>query len=346
MLAHPASTATAIVELEPHQISPRPYLGGSGIARFRGTAHHDPYTPEDFIGSTTEVHGGGVGLTNLPDGTLLRDAIANDPLAYLGESHASTFGSQSQLLTKLLSTDERLFVHAHPDDDFAADHLNAPCGKTESWVILDAVGTDPYVLLGFSRNVSADELTNWFESQDVDSMMAAMHRVSVRAGDCVHVPAGVPHGIGPGITLVELQQPADLSLLLEYDGFPGLERDSALLGLTIETAVAAFRRTAVSDEELNVWRSNRPRTGRVERLLPPVADAVYRAWRIHPGAASEIMPPGFAIAVVVSGDGELSADGSTVAARRGQTFLVPHAAGSVSISDELDVIWCAPPEPK
>ncbi|MGO1850849.1 class I mannose-6-phosphate isomerase [Microbacterium sp.] len=345
MSDHSASAATTIVKLEAHQVRPRPYCGGSGIARFRGTEHDDPYTPEDFVGSTTEVFsGGGVGLTRLADGALLRDAVADDPGAYLGQAHVDTWGAQTRLLTKLLSTDERLFVHAHPDDDFAADHLNAPCGKTESWVILDTVGDDPHVLLGFSRDVSTDELVDWFDTQDVEAMMAAMHRVSVRPGDCIHVPAGVPHGIGPGITLVELQQPADLSLLLEYRGFRGLERDSALLGLPVATAVDAFRRTAVTKDEIEVWRSKRSRADRLERLLPPIADTVYRAWRIHTGTAPETMSAGFAIIVVVSGEGELSSGVGTVTARRGQTFLVPYAAGPVSISSGLDVIWCAPPE--
>lgn len=40
-----------------NQSANRPYLSGSGLARFR---HHDdwaPHTPEDFVGSTTIVHG-------------------------------------------------------------------------------------------------------------------------------------------------------------------------------------------------------------------------------------------------------------------------------------------------
>ena len=264
------------------------------------------------------------------------------PALISARQHVDTWGAQTRLLTKLLSTDERLFVHAHPDDDFAADHLNAPCGKTESWVILDTVGDDPHALLG-SRDVSTDELVDWFDTQDVEAMMAAMHRVSVRPGDCIHVPAGVPHGIGPGITLVELQQPADLSLLLEYRGFRGLERDSALLGLPVATAVDAFRRTAVTKDEIEVWRSKRSRADRLERLLPPIADTVYRAWRIHTGTAPETMSAGFAIIVVVS-EKALSSGVGTATAWCGQTFLVPYAAGPVSISSGLDVIWCAPPE--
>jgi hypothetical protein len=33
------------------------------------------------------------------------------------------------------------------------------------------------------------------------------------------VPAGLPHAIDPGLFLVELQEPTDFSVLLEWEGF-------------------------------------------------------------------------------------------------------------------------------
>ena len=43
--------------------------------------------PEEWIGSTVTRAGEEVsGLSVLPDGTLLRDAVAADPLAWLGPS--------------------------------------------------------------------------------------------------------------------------------------------------------------------------------------------------------------------------------------------------------------------
>src|SRR6185437_16445273 len=82
----------APVVLGPNQPDGRPYLGGAGIARFRGTAQPSPHSPEDFVASTTEVFaGGGVGLTILPDGRRLRDAVIADPIGFLGEEHVRRF---------------------------------------------------------------------------------------------------------------------------------------------------------------------------------------------------------------------------------------------------------------
>ena len=59
------------VKLAPNQLH-RFYRGGEAIARFRGVALHDEYAPEDWIGSTTTIHGeNGQGLSALPDGRLV-----------------------------------------------------------------------------------------------------------------------------------------------------------------------------------------------------------------------------------------------------------------------------------
>jgi hypothetical protein len=62
------------------------YRGGERIARFRGLpGPSSPYHPEDLVASATELFGRpGAGLTVLPGGVTLRDAIAADPAGYLG----------------------------------------------------------------------------------------------------------------------------------------------------------------------------------------------------------------------------------------------------------------------
>ncbi|MBO1901064.1 hypothetical protein J4H92_03755 [Leucobacter weissii] len=333
-----------IVELEANRPGARPYRGGSGIAGFRGVPHADPYLPEDFLASTTEVFaGGGVGLSRLADGRLLRDAIAADPIGFLGSAEAGASGGTG-LLTKLLSTDERLFIHAHPDDAFARAHGLGSCGKTESWFVFDvAQGADAFVLLGFRRDVGFAELTGWFDDQDVAGMTDAMHRIPVQTGDTFHVPAGLPHGIGPGLTLVELQQATDLSVLLEYAGYPGIDRDGALLALPRDEALRAFRRSRLDDEELAELRTSRPASGRTRALFPAAADRFYRARHVRAGRDPVRLETGFAVLVVLGGAGRLSWEGGSLEAERGRTFLVRHDAGPVSVGPGLELLSCRPP---
>ena len=86
------------------------YRGGALLSSFRGTAVQDKYRPEDWIASTTVRNGaaGDEGLTVLPDGRLLRDAVREDPEAWLGPEHAAALGADPALLVKLLDAGERL----------------------------------------------------------------------------------------------------------------------------------------------------------------------------------------------------------------------------------------------
>ena len=118
---------------------PRFYRGGPAITALRGVRFEGDRVPEEWIGSTASVFGEGeLGLSRLPDGTLLRDAIRAAPEDYLGPAHVARFGPDPALLVKLLDAGERLPVHVHPDGAFAGEHLGTRFGKTEAWIVVGA----------------------------------------------------------------------------------------------------------------------------------------------------------------------------------------------------------------
>ena len=299
------------IDLGPNQF-PRFYHGGPRIAAFRGLPASAENTPEDWIASTTHAHGEENGPSRLPDGTPLADAMAAAPEAFFGPEHVARFGPQPEVLIKLLDAGERLPVHFHPDTSFARAHLGSQHGKTEAWIIVDA---DPgaAIWLGFARDVEEDELARWVEEQDVDAMLGAMNRVDIAPGDEIFVPAGSAHAIGEGILLVELQEPSDLSLLLEGDRFLGLPR---------ELALTAVQRYAVS----------------VERGLPPESERFFRAEWVEGGATLEAA---FSVLIVTQGEGSLD----ELAVRRGSTVLVPYGAGGCEVRGDVRAIRCRPPRP-
>jgi len=350
-----ASGDPAPIVLAANQPSGRPYRGGSGIARFRGASQLDPYIPEDFVASTTEVFSGhGVGLTVLPDGRTLREAVESDPLGYLGADHVREFGTNTMLLVKLLSTDERLFVHYHPDAAFASEHLGSPRGKTEAWIVVDT-GTDTdaenrddaYALLGFNRPVTPSEVERWVAHQEVPEMLAALNRVPLRAGDTLFVPAGLPHAIGPGITLVEVQEPTDLSILLEYGGYPGFTQSSALLGLDLHTAVTGLEMSQWSEKQLATLAAGRSFDDSTvaQRLFPATADSFFAAWRLDVDTR-HTLAVGFSVLVVAGGHGLLESHSANFKLEPGMTVLIPYGAGEVSLVGPVRAILCTPPAPR
>lgn len=328
--------------------TPRSFYRGAGrIHRFRGVPEpEDPYYPEDWLASTTARHGQEPsGLTTLPDGRLLAEHVAAQPERWLGPAHVARYGADPAVLVKLLDAGQRLPLHAHPDRSSALAHLASPYGKTEAWVIVEAA-PDAAVYLGFARAVTPDELTGWVTAQRVGEMLATTNRIPVRAGDAVLVPAGLPHAIGPGILLVEVQEPTDLSVLLEREGF-AVPASAAHLGLALDEAMACVDRSAWSPARLagltGARAAGRTRPG-TQRLFTAAADEFFAAERLRPDPVS-VLDPGFSVVVAVAGHGTLAHGGGSVSVSRGDTLLVPYAAGPGRLTGDVEAIRCRPPLP-
>ncbi|MEA2288892.1 MAG: mannose-6-phosphate isomerase [Solirubrobacteraceae bacterium] len=324
---------------------PRFYRGGPAIAELRGIEPPGDRVPEDWVGSTTTVFGEAeLGLSRLSDGRLLRDAIAADPVGFLGPDHAARRGPDPGLLVKLLDAGQRLPVHVHPDDAFARERLGGPVGKTEAWIVVATAGPDAGVAAGFRDDVPAETLERWVREQDHDAMLAALNPIPVTPGDAIFVPAGVAHAIGQGILIVELQQPSDMSVLLEWDGFGVDDEQEATLGLGWDVALRAVdlgRRDAAALRGPGLRGD-----GAVKRLLPEAADAFFRADRIAPAPIARL-DRGFAILVVTEGAGAvLPESGPPLPVRRGDTVLMPWAAGACHLEGDVVAIACRPPRPE
>jgi mannose-6-phosphate isomerase len=301
------------------------YRGAGRIAAFRAAAGL-PDRPEDWVASTTSRFGlAPSGLTVLPDGRVLAEAVAADPAWWLGPGR----GTEPQILVKLLDAGQRLPLHVHPDRRFANAHLASPYGKTEAWVIVSAE-PDAYVHLGFHRDVSPEELAGWVKKQQSGEMLAATNKIPIHPGDAVLCPAGVPHAIGPGVLLVEVQEPTDFSVMLEYESF-GL--DGGHLGLGYDLALECVDRSTWTRERIAELRGG-------DRLLPAAADPFFSVDRLRP---QDRLEAAFAVVVVTAGAGTLTGEHDQISVRRGETLLVPFAAGPLVLSGDVEAVRLTAP---
>lgn len=309
------------------------YRGGARIAAFRGLPLAENDAPEDWIASTTTAFGQDeLGLSRTENGVRLADLFAADPETFFEPAHRAAYGADPAVLLKLLDAGERLPLHFHPDGRFAASHLGTSHGKTEAWIILEAE-PDASVHVGFSRDVDEHELVELVAAQEVAAFLEIMNCLPVQAGDSIFVPAGVPHVIGEGILLVELQEPSDLSLLLEWEG--RMSEDDAFLGLRRELALDAVTRSAADISHLTSSRGSSP--------FPPEADRFFRAEVVAERARLE---PAFSVLIVTDGEGRLGAENEeSLAVGRGSVLLVPFASGETKLAGSLRAIRCRPPTP-
>lgn len=119
------------------------------------------------------------------------------------------------ILVKWLFTSEKLSIQVHPNDA-QAQARGMPSGKEECWYIVSA---EPGAVLGMGtkRPLDADELRAASLSGEIEHLMDWK---PVKAGDYFYIPAGTVHAIGAGISLVEVQQYADITYRLFDYGRP------------------------------------------------------------------------------------------------------------------------------
>jgi mannose-6-phosphate isomerase len=322
------------------------YRGGEMIAAFRGrTEVEGDNHPEDWLASTTTLFGQPrLGLTSL-NGRLLRDWIASEPEEWLGPAHTAIFGPDPAMLVKLLAPGERLPIHAHPDRTFARHHLGARWGKTEAWCVLRVANGEGEAYLGWREPIERDILASRVAAQDMASLLALMNKVRVVPGDTILVPAGTAHAIGRGMLLLELQEPSDFSVLLEWDGFGIDGSKDGHLGLGFGTALSAVSADATSASRLEalIVRSGSKAPTKT-RILPPEADSFFRADHIGDSDTETLQPPGLAILVITAGQGQVTTEcDEIVSVHAGMTIAVPYGAGSWRLRGEVDSICCRPP---
>ncbi len=328
------------IALSPNRI-PRFYRGGRLLAAFRGDATAaDDDRPEDWVGSATRAWTPlgeaptrlGLSEVRIGDASLsLDEVLAREPEALIGPALLERSGPTLGLLVKLLDAAERLPVHCHPTREAASRLLGSPFGKTEAWLIMGTRTDDARIWAGFREPVEPATLRRWIDEQSTDLLLGALVEHTVRPGDAFLVPAGTPHAIGAGVFLLELQEPTDFSVLLEYAAF-GL--DGGHLELGWDLALQCVDRSAWSPQQLAALR------GDDTRLLPAEADPFFAATRLRGPVAA--LDAAFSVVVVVSGAGTLAGEHDRLVVRRGDTLLIPYAAGRLTLAGDLEAVRLSP----
>ena len=318
------------------------YKGGYRIGKLRN-GPGGPMRPEEWIASTTTRFGQQEnGLSKLPNGQLLKDAVAADPKSWLGEKHIQRFGISTEILVKLLDPDQRLPVHYHPDQRFAKEKLQLNHGKTEAWIILEApVGAK--VGIGFKNQMAKNEVAALVSNHDSTGLLNSLEFKQVQAGDAVFVPAGVPHAIESGIFVLELQEPTDLSILLEWDGFAVDGDKDGHLNLGFDTALDALQLEPLTDKQQGQIISRFESTQSISHaIFKSIADDFFRADYLT--GDSRRVEPGFGVFLALAGNGLMKfSNASAIGVNIGDAIVVPHSAGELSI-ENCAGIFSRPPK--
>jgi len=341
----------------------RTYLGGRTLDRIEGEMEpKDSHFPEDWIGSATravnpgreELVDEGIGKALAAGGSFSMEEIyRTDPEKGLGAAHVEAFGAEPYLLVKLLDSAMRLHIQAHPSVSWAREHLGADSGKTEAWWILGARDAEPYVFMGFQRPPEVAEWRRIVEAQDIEGMLSCFERIPVNPGDVLLVEGGVPHAIGPGLLMVEIQEPTDYVVRCEYaHGGLELPESARTMGLGLERVLDMFDYTPYPSEEVKERFGPQPRVvsegegGREELLLGAPQTDRLEVRRIECSGRVDLALDGrFSILIVLEGAGRVIGDGVELPVGQWSRLFLPAALSDVKLEGRLQVARCLPPKP-
>lgn len=345
-----AITAAAALPVSmPPNLLTHYYRGGSRLAGFRGIEPTSAYQPEDWLASTVHRYGNPAsGPSRLEDGTLFADLIAADPVGWLGAAGAGPNGpADTGILVKLLDADQRLPVHVHPSRSFAVDQLHSCYGKSEAWYVIATDGDDPCVWVGLKDDVDGGTLRTAVDRQDSEWLLGQLNRVQVQPGDAIFVPAGSAHAIGPGVFVIEVQEPTDFSVILEWT-ITSSGPESADLGLGIDTALRTVNLQTLDGRDLQaLHRHTDSATESAEplSLLPSPADEFFTMQLLATGKSSPVTPmaaASFAVVVVLGGAGTMSGEAGSVPISAGQVLALPAAFGQWRPTGKVQLVVCRP----
>ena len=328
----------------------RTYHGGKLLDELHGISPaRDSHFPEDWIISTVRAINAGredvvEGLNRLADVDMaLKDFISADPDAALGAGHVARMGESLGVLVKLIDAAERLGVQCHPDKAKAREFFDSPFGKTECWHIVggrEIGGEKPCVYMGFKPGVTEAAWREVFDRQDIPAMLGMLHRIEVKPGDTFFIEGGMPHAIGAGCLLVEIQEPTDYTFRTEKvtpQGF-AISDKACHYGIGFDNMFKCFHYDGCDEAEARRRYMVEPKVvdrnegfARTAVIGAPRTDC-FSLERIDVSGSCRFEAEGrFSGLYVLSGHGRLEGASGVVPLGPGDQFFVPAAAKGFSV---------------
>jgi mannose-6-phosphate isomerase len=189
--------------------------------------------------------------------------------------------------------------------------------------------------------------------QDLPAILACFDKIPVQTNDVLLIEGGVPHAIGPGLFILEVQEPTDFVVRCEYAlGNTSLPESARTMGLGLDRVIDMFDYTAFPREKVK-QRFGPRRTmlsessaGKEEVLLAaPQTDRLEAQQVTVHGALDARRDGRFSIVVVLSGSGRIMSDSQTLEVRQWSRVWLPACAENVRFEGNFSAARLLPPLP-
>lgn len=327
----------------------RAYTGGKHIDDFKGKTNPvDSDFPEEWLASTVEAFNPdkpekteNEGLSVCEDGRLFKDVLSPNPQKILGEKY-----NKQSILVKLLDSAERLVIQCHPTVSFAKQYFNSSFGKTECWYMLDC-DEDACIYLGFKPGITKEKWINLFDRQDVGGMLNCLNKFNVKNGDFWFVSGGIPHAIGKGCFMIELQEPSDLMVIPERITPSGtvLSKKKLHCGLGFDKMFDCFEYNGFTEMQIkNMFYRN---VEIFDNCFSPIVDSKLtdkfsmQILKVN-GKAELDLKEKYAVVIVSNGKGNITTTDHCSDLKKSDNFFVSANSGNLVFSGEMELVFCMP----
>ena len=348
--------------------------GGREIGRFRGIA--DPADTDNgaeaWIGSVTRANGAnkddpklGCAKVVLPSGQIeyLIDVINENPRDCLGEAHMKLYGNELGMLVKLLDAKEPFLLQCHPTREVASKLWNSKYGKEECWHIIGTrkdTEIEPYILLGFKCGVDKSSFEYAFRHKDIKSLEDMCHKIPVHEGESYFIPGGMPHALGAGCFVVEIQEPSDLTAIpISQDELLKYRRKANPKGVFIPEDDELYEKRMLGsfdysgrslNEILDLCKSSlnilRKEDGGEERELfgkNKTKSFSCTLLKVN-GKFHKTYTKDAQICLVLNGEGEIDSNGYKMRIKQGDELFFTYSSSNIDFNGDFSCILCNPGE--
>lgn len=321
----------------------RTYLGGRLLDELHGiSGGENGHFPEEWIMSVVAARN--VGREDIKDEGMSHLFGTSQTLKDLLDTHPDACpGGSPGVLVKLIDSAERLTLQVHPDREKAMELFHSPYGKTECWHILgtrDVDGQTPCIYLGFRPGITREYWKHLFDTQDIPGMLDAMQKFEVKPGDTILIEGGMPHAIGAGCLLAEIQEPTDFTIRVERTTPSGFAVDDFLChqGLGFDRMFDAFcyddmdRQTILDRYFIKPDTPMKTESGTISTLIGYENTPLFRLDEIRTDGTITVPDShGFSGLYVLEGRGMLTAGLTRIPLEKTCQIFVPARTGEFTL---------------
>ena len=285
----------------------------------------------------------------------LKSLFEKYPLEFLGNHHYEKYGANTQFLLKFLDSSIRLHLQAHPTIEFSKKHLNSNSGKTEAYVILgirDEV-KDPYIYLGFQNAIDTEVFKEAIINQNIEKLTSCFEKIPIKAGDVFIVPGGLPHAIGEGVFMIEIMEPTDFAVRLEFEkGGYVLPEEARFMSRGVDFALDMMNFNTISVDQIKKENFCLPKLideqvgGKEFALIATEQTPCFSVNKLCVSSKFTKTSNSFYVGIVTKGTGLIKINNNEVTIKTGDKFLIPFKTSKVNYisNSNLEIVFTFPPK--